>query len=84
LDKPISLQNGPFHLEMITETQFVQFDSISLDSGATLLPVDIAYETYGELNAAKSNAILILHASSATPKPPAAIRRPAILAGGTT
>src|SRR6266478_3358915 len=49
---------------MITETQFVQFDSISLDSGATLLPVDVAYETYGELNQAKSNAILILHAFS--------------------
>src|SRR6266478_2460501 len=49
---------------MITETQFVQFDSISLDSGATLAPVDVAYETYGELNDTKSNAILILHAFS--------------------
>jgi homoserine O-acetyltransferase len=49
---------------MIVETQQVQFDSISLDSGATLSPVDVAYETYGELNASKSNAILILHALS--------------------
>src|ERR1700732_4025981 len=49
---------------MIVETQSVRFDSISLDNGATLAPVDVAYETYGELNAAKSNAILILHAFS--------------------
>src|SRR5713226_3934623 len=49
---------------MIVETQSVRFDSISLDNGATLAPVDVAYETYGELNEAKSNAILILHAFS--------------------
>jgi len=49
---------------MITETQFVRFDSIPLDAGMTLAPVDVAYETYGELNAAKSNAILVLHAFS--------------------
>ena len=40
------------------------FDSISLDNGSTLAPVDAAYETYGELNAAKSNAILVEHAFS--------------------
>jgi homoserine O-acetyltransferase len=49
---------------MIVETQQVQFDSITLDSGATLAPVDVAYETYGELNDRKSNAILVLHAFS--------------------
>ena len=49
---------------MITETQSVRFDSIALDSGAVLAPVEVAYETYGELNADKSNAILILHAFS--------------------
>ncbi len=47
---------------MIVETQSVRFDSLALDSGATLGPVDVAYETCGQLNAAKSNAILILHA----------------------
>jgi homoserine O-acetyltransferase/O-succinyltransferase len=50
--------------DMITESKSVRFDSIALDSGVTLAPVDVAYETYGELNAAKSNAILILHAFS--------------------
>ncbi len=49
---------------MIVEAHVARFDSISLDGGATLAPVEVAYETYGELNARKSNAILILHAFS--------------------
>ncbi len=35
-----------------------------LESGATLGPVTLAYETYGRLNRDRSNAILILHALS--------------------
>jgi homoserine O-acetyltransferase/O-succinyltransferase len=35
---------------------------LKLDGGGGLAPVELAYETYGELNAAKSNAILICHA----------------------
>src|SRR5207302_6640891 len=49
---------------MIVQANTVRFDSISLDSGATLVPVQVAYETYGVLNGAKSNAILIMHAFS--------------------
>jgi len=49
---------------MIVEAHVALFDSISLDGGATLAPVEVAYETYGELNAHKTNAILILHAFS--------------------
>jgi homoserine O-acetyltransferase/O-succinyltransferase len=49
---------------MIAKTQFAQFDVLSLDCGATLSQVEVAYQTYGQLNAAKSNAILILHALS--------------------
>jgi homoserine O-acetyltransferase/O-succinyltransferase len=37
---------------------------LELDSGEKLGPVTIAYETYGELNRTKSNAILVLHALS--------------------
>ncbi len=33
-----------------------------LDSGATLGPFTLAYQTYGTLNVAKSNAILVCHA----------------------
>jgi homoserine O-acetyltransferase/O-succinyltransferase len=35
---------------------------VQLDSGAQFAPLDFAYETYGTLNADKSNAILICHA----------------------
>jgi homoserine O-acetyltransferase/O-succinyltransferase len=35
---------------------------VKLDSGAQFAPLDFAYETYGELNADASNAVLICHA----------------------
>ncbi|HEX8384226.1 MAG TPA: homoserine O-acetyltransferase [Sphingomonas sp.] len=35
---------------------------LSLDGGGTLAPVEIAYETYGALDADRSNAVLICHA----------------------
>lgn len=35
---------------------------VQLDSGAQFAPLEFAYETYGTLNADKSNAILICHA----------------------
>ncbi len=46
------------------ETQVVTFPSLTLDCGVTLINVEVAYETYGVLNAARSNAILVLHAFS--------------------
>ncbi len=41
-----------------------QSDPMVLESGHTLGPVDIAYETYGTPNEDRSNAILICHALS--------------------
>jgi len=35
-----------------------------LEAGGSIAPVDVEYETYGKLNAAKDNAILIVHALS--------------------
>ncbi|MEQ1946471.1 MAG: homoserine O-acetyltransferase [Bryobacteraceae bacterium] len=49
---------------MITHAATVTFDKLDLDCGTTLSPVDCAYETYGELNADKNNAILVTHAFS--------------------
>ncbi|MCB0045294.1 MAG: homoserine O-acetyltransferase [Caldilineaceae bacterium] len=43
---------------------FAEDEPFCLESGATLGPVRIAYETYGRLNADRSNAILICHALS--------------------
>ena len=39
-------------------------EPLTLESGQSLGPVTLAYETYGRLNAARSNAILVLHALS--------------------
>ncbi len=45
--------------------QTLHFDQpLELDSGRTLPAYDLVYETYGELNAARSNAVLICHALS--------------------
>jgi homoserine O-acetyltransferase len=49
----------------IVESQRARFDApLRLRSGATLPGFELAYETYGTLNAAKSNAILVCHALS--------------------
>src|SRR3954454_12855213 len=37
-------------------------DPLVLDSGAPLAPVEVAYETYGTLNADRSNAVFVCHA----------------------
>ncbi len=43
---------------------FAQDEPMQLDNGETLGPITLAYETYGQLNAEGSNAILICHALS--------------------
>jgi homoserine O-acetyltransferase/O-succinyltransferase len=49
---------------MVTESATITFEKLELDCGVTLLNIDVAYETYGTLNADRSNAILVLHAFS--------------------
>ncbi len=49
---------------MIVATQTARFDSLALDCGTVLMPVEIAFETYGRLDDKRSNAILITHAFS--------------------
>jgi homoserine O-acetyltransferase len=40
--------------------------TLPLQSGAAIRAYDLAYETYGQLNADKSNAVLICHALNAS------------------
>jgi len=53
----------------LVETKFIRFaeppHELRLESGRTLGPITIAYETYGRLNERKDNAILVAHALSA-------------------
>ena len=37
-------------------------DELTLESSEKLGPVTLVYETYGDLNSEKSNAIMVLHA----------------------
>jgi len=52
----------------IVQTRYWRFaeppEELVLRSGVKLGPIDVAYETYGELNEARDNAILICHALS--------------------
>ena len=41
---------------------FTQDTPLRLESGAALAPVEVAYETYGRLDADRSNAVYICHA----------------------
>ena len=70
-------------VDAIPRTQDYTFDALKLDCGRTLSPVTVAYETYGQLNAAKDNAILLLHALSGSAHAGFVTIR-ASKAGGTT
>ncbi len=55
----------PSHSVGLVQPQHLYFDqALKLDCGQTLNKYELVYETYGQLNANKSNAILICHALS--------------------
>jgi homoserine O-acetyltransferase/O-succinyltransferase len=52
-------------VELVETRSAVLFDRerpLALDSGATLAPVEVAYETYGSLDDARANAVVVCHA----------------------
>ena len=52
---------------MIAVPQFMHFpDALALQSGASIRDYTLAYETYGTLNAERSNAVLVCHALNAS------------------
>jgi homoserine O-acetyltransferase/O-succinyltransferase len=54
-------------MSLIATAQFMQFDAaLPLQSGASIRAYQLAYETYGQLNASKSNAVLVCHALNAS------------------
>lgn len=63
------MSDQPFPLDSVgsVETRYFTFaedEPFVLESGATLSPVTLAYQTYGQLDAHCANAVLILHALS--------------------
>ena len=46
----------------VDHQRLVLAEGLALDCGVTIRPLAIAYRTYGTLNAARSNAILVCHA----------------------
>jgi homoserine O-acetyltransferase/O-succinyltransferase len=52
---------------LIAQSQHMHFEAaLPLQSGASIRGYELAYETYGTLNADKSNAVLICHALNAS------------------
>jgi homoserine O-acetyltransferase len=56
-----------FVLNMLVSPQSMKFEAaLPLQSGASIRDYSLAYETYGTLNADRSNAVLICHALNAS------------------
>ena len=54
-------------MTLVAHAQSLHFDApLALQSGASIRGYDLAYETYGTLNADRSNAVLVCHALNAS------------------
>jgi len=56
-----------FFMSFIATPQFMHFpEALPLQGGASIQDYTLAYETYGTLNAERSNAVLVCHALNAS------------------
>src|SRR6202012_3983638 len=65
LDTMIMLGGGAQREADAPQSLVVRFGAdqpLAMDAGVALSPLTIAYQTYGTLNADKSNAVLVCHA----------------------
>jgi homoserine O-acetyltransferase len=60
----INEKNSVGIVETMTERVVDREHPIKLECGKTIAPIDVAYETYGELNKDHDNAVLVCHALS--------------------
>lgn len=60
--KQIDYLNAPDEVGLVEEKTFVCSESFQLSSGQVLEGYRLSYESYGELNSAKDNAIYVCHA----------------------
>ena len=66
MNAPSAPTRDPSSVGLVVAQQ-ASFDApLKLRSGATLPSYELAYETYGTLNAARSNAVLVCHALNAS------------------
>jgi homoserine O-acetyltransferase len=56
--------NHPQSVGLVAPQTATFGETLALKSGASLPGFTLAYETYGQLNAARSNAVLVCHALS--------------------
>ena len=64
-DLKATLETRPREADAPRDSQVVHFGAdkpLKLDAGVELSPFQIAYKTYGQLNAARTNAVMICHA----------------------
>lgn len=59
---PADLGPGLGAVRTASVVLFTEDDPLVLDNGVRLAPVEVAYETYGTLNAAGTNAVVVCHA----------------------
>ena len=65
-ERQLNAPQGPGSVGAVVAQKVHFGEPLQLKSGAVLPQFDIAYETYGELNAARSNAVLVCHALNAS------------------